>query len=157
MRSLRLNRSFVFSFLALAVLSGWVYAQPNVCKSVSTELEPGCANEYREFKELTTSKLWGRVEYPITGELAYPVYVAIYKIRKDERKENSYNLVKFREPTIIIQANEKGEFCHPGLAEGYYVVKFGYHEPGFNCSWIKVRILKSSPEIRVKGEISIGT
>ncbi len=157
MRSHQIFRTYIplVVFVFLFCVSGT--AQSNVCKSVTVGDSIDCANMIGLLKNVTTSKLAGQV----ISEMGEPldgvrVLVEIYKIDKKELKIESWSLTDLKKPFITIRANEKGEFCQPGLSEGYYVIRFGTSNGEWNCTWVRVHILRNSTFQKIKFALSIG-
>jgi hypothetical protein len=153
MRSSAWISSLVFIALLILAYTSNVRSQSSDCRSESVDKNVRCANIYVEFGDVTTSRLSGIVDSP----LDVPIVVEIYKINRSERRKDSYKLIQGREPTIAIETNAEGKFCHPGLADGHYVVRFGTSDGGWNCSWIKVHILKGSIDKKIKVDLTLGT
>ncbi len=139
-------------FLGILFLAKPAQSQITKCSSVTVDKYPRCANLIVEYRTLTTSKLKGRVEWPVEA----PVLLEIYKIEKSDWKKNSYDLTQGRAPIGVTETDKEGRFCHPGINDGYYVLRFGSEEQGWNCTWVKVRIVKGAPERNLKVSLEIG-
>lgn len=148
-----LNTSFLLIAVVFALpLSG--LSQTDSCKSVSLGEGnvPRCASVFVEFRDITARRIKGRIE----SGLDSPILIEIYKLEKKERKLDSYAITGLKDPILTIETNTNGDFCHPGLTDGYYLLRFGTEDGGFNCTWIKVRISKQSVDRKIKVDLSIG-
>lgn len=143
-----------FSFLALLFLlfSTAVFSQSGRCRSVSSDMSAGSANIIVEYRDVTTSRLFGKVEWPGDGI----VILEVFKVDRIGKGESLWSATQGREPLIVLETNDTGEFCHPGLSDGVYVIKFGTPGGGWNCTWIKVRIARTAPERKVNVGLEIG-
>ena len=133
-------------------MSSW--SQNGNCKSVSLGEAnvPSCANIFVEFGDITVTKLQGKIESPLEN----PILIEVFRLEKSERKIPSYRIPDLKDRILAFSSNDEGEFCHPGLPDGYYLLRFGTEEGGMNCSWIKVRIAKNSVDRNIKVQLSIG-
>jgi len=143
--------------LWLAVLSVMFQTQvlprPDGCKSATVDKVVKCANVYVELVGLTSRRLQGRVGNPHKDSLAI---VEIYKVGKEERKSSPSDVVQSHKPYAVIETNRDGEFCYPGLPDGYYVIRFGTSGGDLNCSHVKVRILSDSANRKLNVALDYG-
>ena len=145
-------RRIIFPFFLLLFFSSAVWSQSGKCRSVSADKSAACASILVEYAAITSSRLFGKVNWPGEG----PVIVEVYKVSKVDTKAGLHSATYGKEPVIVLETNERGEFCHPGLVDGLYVVKFGIEGVGWNCTWIQVRIAKNAPERKVRVGLEIG-
>lgn len=145
-----IGRSVLIATLTALTLP--VHSQSAKCKSVSVEWRPACANMIVEFRGITTSKLAGSIENPI-GE---PILVEVFAIRPQDKKGSSYSLADDDRRIVAFETDVKGKFCHPGLPEGDYVLRFGTISGGWNCSYQKVKIRNRAAERKTKVSLEIG-
>ncbi len=152
MRSLQIYKIFFLlaPFFFFLCISG--NAQSKVCKSVSVNGLVNCGAESVKFKNITSNKLAGIVE----SRIGLPIFVEVYKIDKKNMKVDFAELVDVKEPFMTIQTNDAGEFCHSGLSDGYYLIRFGTPYGDWNCSWIRVHILRGGSFRKVKVELTLG-
>lgn len=127
-------------------------AQDSGCKSRSVQDGVACESVIEEYADVESDRLQGRIEWPGDG----PVRIEVYKIKRSERKRDSHRLTNEYDPILIFETDEEGRFCHPGLADGYYVIRIGTLDGGWNCTWIKVRILNGLPRRMIRASLSIG-
>lgn len=134
----------------LLVLSG--HSQSPRCVSRSVDAKVRCAHIGVEFGEITTSKLSGTVESP----LKEPILIEVFRIPTNETKGASYNLDSYERLVVAFETDKKGKFCHPGLPDGNYLVRFGTIHGDWNCSYQKIRIRRGSSERKSKVTLEIG-
>jgi hypothetical protein len=137
---------FLPLFLSLAAS-----AQSTGCRSASVHRSVSCASVIVEFADITAKRIRGKVELPSDER----VIIEVFEIERSKRKDSAYNSTSGR-PSIVLETNERGEFCHSGLADGDYVLRFGSDNGGWNCSWIKVRISKTSRDRKMKIHLTAG-
>ncbi|HRJ89095.1 MAG TPA: hypothetical protein PLN05_07165 [Pyrinomonadaceae bacterium] len=152
MRSSGNLNSLVFAAIVTLFLTLSVPSQSKKCRAESADRSVRCANLLVEYPRVSTSRLTGKVDWP--GDV--PLIVEVYRIDRSERKLSSYDLTKSRVPTHVFETDPSGSFCHPGLPEGYYVVRFGTDDGGWNCTWIKVRIANGLPKRTIRATLEIG-
>ena len=148
-RPLRLT----FPILLLFVFSTARLAQSGKCRSVSVDRSAGCANMVVEYRGITARRLVGKVDWPGDSR----VVIEVFKVNRIKEDEGLWSATDRLSPIIVLETNERGEFCHSGLEDGLYVIKFGTDEGGWNCSWIKVRIARTGAERKVEIGLEIGT
>lgn len=152
MRLLIVTRRIGVLLLLVFNLASVVASQAGKSRSVSRDKSVQCANMIVEFGNVTTSSFRGKIEWPLES----PILVEIYKIKKNEQNSPVYDLVKNRTLYTALETNDKGEFYRPGLPYGYYAVRFGATEGGWNCSYLKIKMLKNASDVRIKARLDIG-
>lgn len=152
MRSFKSVKVVQSVFAVLFMLTISVFTQDRGCKSRTVEGRVACANMIVEFAAIASDRLQGRIDWPGNG----PVRIEVYKVKRSDRKRDSYRLTDEHDPVLIFETDEEGRFCHPGLEDGFYVVRFGTQDGGWNCTWIKVRIAKGIPRSMIRASLEIG-
>ncbi len=139
---------FIFGFSTISAL-----AQTKDCRKESLQVSKAiqCANIIVQLAEIKVKNLKG-----IVNTSADKVLIEVYKIRKEETKQDSYNLTKNKSPYIIIETDNNNEFCIKNISQGYYILKFGTADGGWNCSWMKVSVFKNNKDRKIKASLELG-
>ena len=127
-------------------------AQSGTCRATTVEGRVSCANIIVEYADIATDRLQGEIYW--AGK--EPVRIEVYKIKRSDRKKASYNLTSEYDPLLVFDTDAEGRFCYPGLPDGNYVLKIGIPEFGWNCTYVKVRILKGLHRRSVEASVEIG-
>ena len=142
-----------FQLILFLVFSTMAFSQSGKCRSVSVERSASCANVYIQAESVTSRRLFGKVDWPGEGS----VVLEVFKIDRIGKNEDLSSATSGMEPFIVLETNERGEFCHSGLDDGLYIVKFGIDGGGWNCTWVKVRIARTAAERKIEVGLEIGT
>lgn len=123
----------------------------NCNSKVSSRLSQ-CANIVFIAKSLKVKEIKGIITSPLDS----PAIIEIYKISEEQSKEDPYNLTRYETPFKVYETNEDGEFCIKNFPEGYYVLKFGTSDGGWNCTWMIVQVSKNTKDRKIELGLEIG-
>ena len=112
-----------------------VASQSSRCKAKTADFGQRCVDHILvEYLPVTTSRFWGTVE----SHLDKPILIEVFSISAADRKKPSYDLANVDQRVLAFAPDSNGRFCHPGLKDGYYVIRYG--SDGSKCTYQKVRI-----------------
>jgi hypothetical protein len=136
----------------MLTVSVTAFSQSKNFKSKKTDNEVRCANMSASFDNIRVKELKGRAE----SMSDQPFVFQIYKIKENEFEKAPYNLIDGKSPIKSFETNAEGKFRVKNFPEGYYVLKLGTSDGGWNCAWIAVQVSRKNKDRKIEVGLDIG-